>query len=588
MLRAAGGRIVVAVRRPRRSRKKERSFMKSMNKVMRRAAASAAVGAAAAALTASAVADPGHETANVAAANTKSPGVAPADVLTTTLEGDSVAEVVVAQGSYPVENPLATVGGVLVKYYGYYGDGPMVPAFDKNTYLVLKNQHGPDIHYDYGTRFLFQGHERGKKDAGGLERSYITRVNLDADIPHRVTLLAVNDSNGAPLPVIDGSTWDPFAQKLIFTAENTNDAVLAATPDYPSTVVDISGAVGRGGYEGVQVDSKGELWIVEDIGGSAGAVNTKAKQPNSFLYRFVPTNAADLTAGKLQVLQATSKATGQPILFHPGQADADILSTDVKDLHTYGNSFATKWVTIHDTAVDGTVPFNANALAKVKGGTPFKRPENGVFRPGRDFREFFFTETGDTNALTQAGAAFGGFGALFKLSQDHPEDATGTLTLFYDCDVAHTGFDNISFLTGDEVLVVEDAGDTLHTQRNALDSMYLFDTTADYSVAGAQPIRVLAEGRDASATIDSALSDAGTPGYQNEGDQEITGIHVSDGDASVDGLFGKKKPNPFHDGWRIFFTHQHGDNVTSEIVSLGKDGDKDDDVQDEKKDKKNK
>jgi hypothetical protein len=561
--------------------KKERTFMQRSGKVLSRAAGSTAVGAAVFALAAGAVADPGHATTNVAAANTKSPGYAPADVLTPTLEGESVVEVVVAQGSYPVENPLATVGGVMVKYYGYYADGPMLPAFgtsveasksepDKNTYLVLKNQHGPDVHYDYGTHFLFQGHERGKKDAGGLERSYITRVNLDADIPHRVTLLAVNDNNGNPLPVIDGSTWDPFAQRLLFTAENTNDAVLAATPDYPSTVVDISGAVGRGGYEGVQVDPKGELWIVEDIGGSTGAVNTKAKQPNSFIYRFVPTNAADLTAGKLQVLQVASQAAQHPpIVFHAGQADSDIQSQDVKDLHTYGLSFATKWVTIHDTAVDGTTPFNANTAAKSKGGTPFKRPENGVFRPGKDFREFFFTETGDTNLLTQAGAAAGGFGAVFKVSQDHPDDATGTLTLFFNCDVGHSGFDNISFLTGDEVLVVEDAGDLLHTQRGTLDCMYLFDARTDYSVAGTLPIRVLAEGRDPSATIDSAFSDAGTAGYQNEGDQEITGIHVSDGDASVAGLFGKKKPTPFHDGWRIFFTHQHGDNVTSEIVSLG-------------------
>jgi len=561
-------------------------------RVIRRTAASSAVGAAVFALATASVADPGHATANVAAANTKTPGVAPADVLTTTLEGNSVAEVVVAQGSYPVENPLATVGGVMVKYYGYYADGPMVPAFgtsveasksepDKNTYLVLKNQHGPDVHYDYGTHFLFQGHERGKKDAAGLERSYVTRVNLDADVPHRVTLLAVNDANGNPLPVIDGSTWDPFAQRLIFTPENTNDAVLSATADYPSSITDVSGAVGRGGYEGVQVDPKGELWIVEDIGGSAGNPSTKSKQPNSFLYRFVPTDASDLTAGKLQVLQVASQAgVHPPILFHAGQAESDITSQDVKDLHTYGLSFATKWITIHDTAVDGTVPFNANTLAKSKGGTPFKRPENGVFRSGKDFREFYFTETGDTNALTQVGAAGGGFGALFKLSQDHPEDATGTLTLFYLCDVAHSGFDNISFLTGDEVLVVEDAGDTLHTQRNALDSMYLFDARTDYSVAGTQPIRVLAEGRDPSATIDSAFSDAGTPGYQNEGDQEITGIHVSDGDPTVGGLFGKKKPNPFHDGWRIFFTHQHGDNVTSEIVSLGKD---DEDDKDDKK-----
>jgi len=71
------------------------------------------------------------------------------------------------------------------------------------------------------------------------------------------------------------------------------------------------------------------------------------------------------------------------------------------------------------TDLDGTTAFNANALAKAKNATPFKRPENGVFRPGTQFREFFFDETGDTNATT-TGADHGGFGAVLKLWQSHP------------------------------------------------------------------------------------------------------------------------------------------------------------------------
>ena len=34
---------------------------------------------------------------------------------------------------------------------------------DKNTYLVLEDQKGPDAGYNYGTHFLFQGHEDGPK-----------------------------------------------------------------------------------------------------------------------------------------------------------------------------------------------------------------------------------------------------------------------------------------------------------------------------------------------------------------------------------------------------------------------------------------
>jgi hypothetical protein len=75
-------------------------------------------------------------------------------------------------------------------------------------------------------------------------------------------------------------------------------------------------------------------------------------------------------------------------------------------------------------------------------------------------------------------------------------------------------------------------------------------------------VRFLAEGRDPSATIDSACSTCG-----NDGDNEITGLHVSDGDPAVRGVLGARAPKLFENGWRMFFTHQHGDNVTSEVIS---------------------
>ncbi|HVY50443.1 MAG TPA: hypothetical protein VHA07_02680, partial [Devosia sp.] len=78
------------------------------------------------------------------------------------------------------------------------------------------------------------------------------------------------------------------------------------------------------------------------------------------------------------------------------------------------------------------------------------------------------------------------------------------------------------------------------------------------------PVRVLAQGRDEMATIDSGF--LGKEGFQNEGDNEITGIHVSDGDPSVDGLIGAKVPTPFEGGWRVFYTRQHGTNTTFELL----------------------
>src|SRR5205814_2388532 len=137
----------------------------------------------------------------------------------------------------------------------------------------------------------------------------------------------------------------------------------------------------------------GNIWIVEDIGGTT---ISNARQPNSFIFRFVPKNKFDLKqGGKMQVLQAISLKTGQPIVFKPAPIVlADILSADINDLHTYGRVFDSKWVTIHDTDIDGTAVVSANGLAKTKGGTPFNRPENGQFRQGSEFSECLFDEPG--------------------------------------------------------------------------------------------------------------------------------------------------------------------------------------------------
>jgi hypothetical protein len=500
----------------------------------------------------------------VASANPKSVGVPAPNILSPEL-----TLAIVATGSSKLENTSD-----LTSYYGYDNDGPPVPVPgdlpsaihkveatktepDKNTYLVLKHQHGADPNYDYGTHFLFQGHENGANHQG-----YITRINLDADGTHRVTLMATTDVNDQPLPTLDGSTWYPFSNHLLFTSESgSNASVLQATLDVPSAVEDVSGFLGRAGYEGIQADRFGRLILVEDVGGKPGTTNPHAKQPNSFVYRFLPYNPSDLkTGGKLQVLQVQSHSHAGPIVFGT-DPDADIKSQDQKDLHTYGLQFLTAWITIHDTATQGHAPFDANDAAKKAKGTPFKRPENGQFRPGTDFSEFIFDATGDTNAMTEAGSEFGGFGALFRL---HLSGDNGVLSLLYRSDVEHSGFDNVAFWDANRVVFVEDAGDGLHSQRNALDSAFLFDARVDYSNPVNQPIRILAEGRDAAATLDSQFG--GQPGFQNDGDNEITGWHQSDGDPGVNGLLGAKIPTPFRGGWRLFFTQQHGDNNTWEIL----------------------
>ena len=525
-------------------------------RISRSRVAIGAVALTAATLAVSAVVDASSPTwTAVPSAQTTATGIAQPNALPPEL-----ANITLVQGSNAIENPSG-----LVTRYGYYNDGPSVPAPgtltegsksepDKNTYLVMKGLTGSDPGYEYGTHFLFQSHEAG---AAG----YVTRVNLDADAAHKVTLLG---STGASFA--DGSTWSPFARKLLVTGESSSatGGLFQLSPN-PGGAVEKIAAAGFGGYEGVQSDDDGNLWLVQDIGGSKGAVNTKARQPNSFVYRLVPADKHDLTAGgKLQVLQVLRNDA--PIVFHPGQADADIQGADIEALHTYGQSFDTRWITIHDTAVDGSGAFDANALAKTNSGTPFKRPENGVFRPDGKFREFFFTATGDTDINTQAGSAKGGFGAIFRLKQHDPSANSGTLNVFYRADAANGGLDNIQFLTGRTLVAVQDYGDTAHQQLHALDSALAFDIRSSIPT----PKRLIAEGRDPSATIDSALLAAGAPGFQNDGDNEITGFHVSNGDPGVKGLLGARAPKPWEDrGWRVFWTQQHGDNTTFEIVAAG-------------------
>src|SRR5262245_14139346 len=252
---------------------------------------------------------------DVPTANTKSPGVAPASLLSRGLQQE-----VVAQGANKVENPSAAVST-----YGYdndvvtpSGDPQMLPTPtsateahktepDKNTYLVFRRGlPGATAGYDYGTHFLFQGHEGGAP-------GYITRINLDADSVHRVTLLATADTSGAALPDFDGSTWEPWAQRLLFTAEIgfPGGGVWASNLSVPAQGEDLRGVMGSSGYEGIQDDSAGELWIVEDAGG-ANKGTTTARRPNSFVYRFVPKRPGDLHNGKLQVLQVLN-AAGMPI-----------------------------------------------------------------------------------------------------------------------------------------------------------------------------------------------------------------------------------------------------------------------------------
>jgi hypothetical protein len=239
---------------------------------------------------------------------------------------------------------------------------------------------------------------------------------------------------------------------------------------------------------------------------------------------------------------------GSPMTFVPVDAThptGDVLSANQLNLHTLGTSWPVKWVTVHDTDVNGTAPFDANAAAKAAGATPFKRPENGVFVPDSKFQSFVFVITGDTDAI--AGnqpelAARGAWGGVFGVDLNKGRDA-GTISIVVLGDADHAAFDNATFADKDVLLLTEDRGDLLHNQLNRLDSVWAYDIHDRVSSA-----RLVALGRDRMATAE---------------DNEPTGLHFSDGDSSVKGLLGAKSPK---EEGLLFFTQQHGENNLYQIV----------------------
>jgi hypothetical protein len=465
----------------------------------------------------------------------------------------------VVEGMDLLENPSS-----LITRFGNLSDGSRTEP-DENTYLILDhNPGGPTPDYDYGRHFLFQGHEMPN---GNTNRAYLTRINLDVAHPdHRITLMTPGDANGLTgFNSIDGSTWDPFSRTLLFTQEDgAIGGVIEMGADFdPNTgagagLRTLYGSLGRGGYEGIHPDDLGNILIIEDVGGSTVPQGTIpgefGRNPNSFVYRFVPTAPGDLTQGKLQALQVS--INGNPVVFVPFSAEhptGDVLSDNQLRLHTVGASWPVRWITLHDTATDGTAPFDANAAAKTLGATPFKRPENAQFQPNSHFRTFFFTITGDTD--NRAGiqpelAARGSWAGIFRVDLNSNRQ-TGNISLVVLGDADHASFDNITFVDDrDTILVAEDRGDTLHDQLNKLDSIWA------YKLNGQHPERSIVA-RFIALGLDNL---AGVPG---EEDNEPTGVHMSEGDSTINGLIGTREFGT--DRARLFFTEQHGENNLFEV-----------------------
>ena len=99
-------------------------------------------------------------------------------------------------------------------------------------------------------------------------------------------------------------------------------------------------------------------------------------------------------------------------------------------------------------------------------------------------------------------------------------------------------------------MLAEDRGDTLHDQLNKLDSIWAYKLNKQHPERNVVS-RVVALGLDRVA------------GVTGEEDNEPTGLHMAEGDSSINGLIGTKTFKT--DRARLFFTQQHGENNLFEV-----------------------
>ena len=99
-------------------------------------------------------------------------------------------------------------------------------------------------------------------------------------------------------------------------------------------------------------------------------------------------------------------------------------------------------------------------------------------------------------------------------------------------------------------MLAEDRGDTLHDQLNKLDSIWAYKLNKQHPERNIVA-RFVALGLDRMA------------GVTGEEDNEPTGLLMSEGDSSINGLIGTKTFKT--DRARLFFTQQHGENNLFEV-----------------------
>ena len=231
-----------------------------------------------------------------------------------------------------------------------------------------------------------------------------------------------------------------------------------------------------------------------------------------------------------------SRRTGEPIAFHAGQADADIGSpTSKRPAHLRqrrSRPAGSRSTTPPPTAPRRSTP---TPLAKAAKAHAVQAPRERRLPARHRLQGVLLHRDRRHRTPTSRPAT-----PVRRLRRRLPQLASrrrrrhrARSSLSAGGDIAHTGFDNIAFVDAPTSSSSSRTPATASTpSATRWTPATLLRRRATTTRPGAHRRSFLAEGRDASATIDAGLP-AG-PAY-NDGDNEITGIHVSDGDPTVAG-----------------------------------------------------
>ena len=304
------------------------------------------------------------------------------------------------------------------------------------------------------------------------------------------------------------------------------------------TVTDVSGALGRGGYEGIQDDSDGNIWIVEDIGGADQ--DGHARRSGRTASSTATCRRTRATCERQAPGAPGAERGGHPITF---ESQAALNAPDQVALRTYGRTFNTRWVTIHDTAVDGNDAVQRQHAREDRARHTVQAPgERRSSGPGDELQGVLLRRDGrhDRNEPRERRPGRRGGGGWLDLQARPERPVVGhrqALALLQGNESV-AGLDNVTFISHDQIAFVEDAGDTLHTPAEG--TRLRLRLRRDDGLLNPARSRCGSSPRAATRRRRSTPANGGFG--KNEGDNEITGIHVSDGDPDVGGILGAKIP----------------------------------------------